>query len=91
MKGKTGKRYTEEQILRVLDQADKGSKIEEICREHKISQPTFYRWQKRYGGLSQGELAKVKGLETENARLKRLLAEKELAIDVMKEVLSKKW
>ena len=91
MKGKTGKRYSEEQIIRVLDQAEKCGKIEDVCREHGISVPTFHRWKKRYGGLSQNELAKVKSLESENARLKRLLAERDLEIDAIKEVLSKKW
>jgi putative transposase len=56
-----------------------------------ISAPTFHRWKKRYGGLSQTELTKIKGLESENARLKRLLAERDLEIDAIKEVLSKKW
>jgi len=51
MKNKTGKRYTEAQIISVLEQADKGQKIEDICREHGISAPTFHRWKKRYGGL----------------------------------------
>ena len=91
MKNKTGKRYTEAQIISVLEQADKGQKIEDICREHGISAPTFHRWKKRYGGLSQTELTKIKGLESENARLKRLLAERDLEIDAIKEVLSKKW
>jgi putative transposase len=91
MKGKTGKRYSEEQIIRVLAQVNNGGKIDAVCREHGISEPTFHRWKKRYDGLTQNELAKVKSLESENARLKRLLAERDLEIDTIKEVFSKKW
>ena len=91
MTQKTGKRYSEAQIIRVLEQVDKGQKVEDICREDGISAPTFHRWKKRYGGLSQTELTKIKGLESENARLKRLLAERDLEIDAIKDVLSKKW
>ena len=91
MTQKTGKRYSEAQIIRVLEQVDKGQKVEDICREHGISAPTFHRWKKRYGGLSQTELTKIKGLESENARLKRLLAERDLEIDAIKEKQKKKW
>lgn len=91
MKGKTGKRYTEEQIIRVLDQIEAGTPIEDVCREHGVVEATIYRWRKKYGGMSRSELSRVKKLEADNARLKKLLAERDLEIDAIKEVLSKKW
>jgi putative transposase len=90
MKGKTGTRYSEEQIIRILEQVNKGVKIDGVFREHGFSEPTFHRWKKRYGGLTQNELAKVKSF-SEKAPLKRRLGERALKIDTLKEVLSKKW
>ncbi|WP_291788812.1 transposase [Cecembia sp.] len=84
-------RFTESQILKVLKSQDEGKKVSEICREFGISEPTFYNWKSKYGGMTLSELHRVKELEEENARLKRIVAEQQLSIDVLKEVNSKKW
>jgi putative transposase len=86
------KRYSEEQIVKVLQEAERGDgTIGDVCRRHEISEPTFYRWRRVYGGMKQPEIKRLRELEQENARLKRLMAERDLEIDAMKEVLSKKW
>ena len=83
--------HTAEQIITILEQADKGDQtIGAICRTHSISENTFYRWRKIYGGLSVAEVQRLKDLEKENARLKRLLAERMLEVDALKELLGKK-
>ena len=83
--------FTDEQIVAILQQAEKGDKaITEVCRQHNIAENTFYRWRSRFGGLSTNEAARVRELEKENARLKRLLAERDLEVDIIKEILQKK-
>ena len=83
--------FTDTQIVAVLQQAEKGdSPISEVCRQHNVSQNTFYRWRTRFGGMSTNEAARVRDLEKENARLKRLLAERDLEVDIIKELLQKK-
>ena len=83
--------YTAEQIIKILDQAHKGEKtVAAICREHGIAEATFYRWRSTYGGMSIPEVHGLKELEKENARLKRLLAERMLENDLLKELLQKK-
>jgi putative transposase len=83
--------FSPEQILAILHQAEAGEKtITEICREHGVTQTTFYRWRKKYGGMSVPEAQRLTELEKENARLKRLLAERDLAIDALQEYLAKK-
>lgn len=84
-------KFTEAQILKVLKNQEEGKKVSEICREFGISEPTFYQWKSKYGGMTLSELKRIKELETENARLKRIVAEQQLSIDVLKEVNSKKW
>ena len=85
------KRFTEEQIIRVLREGQSGSKtVEQLCREHGVSQPTYYGWKRKYGSMSEPDVKRLREMEKENARLKRLLAERELALDVMKEFLEKK-
>lgn len=84
-------KFTEAQILKVLQTQEDGKKVSEICREFGISEPTFYNWKSKYGGMTLSELKRVKELEAENARLKRIVAEQQLSIDVLKEVNSKKW
>ena len=80
-----------EQIIKILEQAEKGEQtIAAVCREHGIAENTFYRWRKAYGGMSVNEVQRLKDLEKENARLKRLLAERLLEIDLLKEFLGKK-
>ncbi len=85
-----GKRHSPEQIIRKLRQAEaklaSGSTVSEVARELGISEATFHRWKNQYGGMSTSEAKRLKELESENARLKRLLAEKELDIDILKEV-----
>jgi putative transposase len=83
--------FTNEQIVSILRQAERGEKsIATLCQEHNIAETTFYRWRKRFGGLDTTEAARVRELEKENRRLKRLLAERDLEVDVLKEYLAKK-
>ena len=83
--------YSAEQILKILEQADKAEQtVATIYREHGIAEATFYRWRKAYGGLGVSEVQRLKELEKENGRLKRLLAERVLEIDLLKELLGKK-
>jgi putative transposase len=83
--------HTAEQIIKILELAEKGEQtIAAVCRQHGIAENTFYRWRKAYGGMSVNEVQRLKELEKENARLKRLLAERLLEIDLLKELLGKK-
>ena len=83
--------FTDEQIVAILQQAEKGGKtVAEVCRQHNVSENSFYRWRTRFGGMNSNEAARVRELEKENARLKRLLAERDLEVDIIKEILQKK-
>ena len=83
--------FTDEQIVAILQQAEKGEKtVAEVCRQHNVSEKSFYRWRTRFGGMNTSEAARVRELEKENARLKRLLAERDLEVDIIKEILQKK-
>ncbi len=83
--------FSQEQIVALLQQAEKGEQtIQAICREHGITQTTFYRWRRIYGGMNVSEASRLKELEKENSRLKRLLAERDLEIDALREYLAKK-
>jgi len=84
-------RFTEEQIIRILKEGEAGGKIEELCRRHSISKPTYYSWKSKYGGLEISELRRLKGLEAENSKLKRLLADAQLDNLALKDLVSKKW
>jgi putative transposase len=85
------KRFDAEQIVRILQEADRGeSTIGEVCQRHGVSESAFYRWRKNYGNMQVDDVAEYRRLKQENARLKRLVAERDLEIDAMKEVLSKK-
>ena len=85
-------RFTEEQVVRILSMGDKGDKtITEVCREHGISEPTFYNWRKRFRGMGVDEVREYRRLKQENARLKKLLANRDVEIDAMKEVMAKKF
>ena len=84
-------RYTEEQIVGILKEHEAGLGTEELCRRHGISQQTFYRWKAKYGGLDQGDARRLKALEDENRRLKRLVADLSLDNAALKDVLSKNW
>ncbi len=85
------KRFTEEQIIGILKQAQAGMKIVDLCRMHGISDVTFYNWRTKYGGMEVSDAKRLKELETENKRLKQLLAEAMLDNKVLKDVVSKKW
>ena len=82
-------RFTEEQIIALLSEQERGMKTAEVCRKHGISPNTFYKWKARYGGLEVSDARKLKSLETENARLKRLLADAMLDNVVLKDLLGK--
>jgi len=86
-----GKRYTEEQIIGLLKEHAAGSGIPELCRRAGICQNTFYRWKAKYGGMQVSEAKRLRELEAENAKLKRLLAEAMLDNAALKDVLSKNW
>ena len=83
-------RFSEAQILGILRQQDQGLTVAQICREHGISDPTFYAWKRQYAGMSVSELQRLKHLEDENRRLKQLVADLSLEIQVVKEVLRNK-
>jgi putative transposase len=86
-----GKRYTEEQIIGILKAHEAGAKVGDLTRKHGISEQSFYRWKSKYGGMEVNEAKRLRELEQENARLKKLLAEAELDKAMLKDVLSKKW
>jgi putative transposase len=83
-------RFTEEQIIGVLKEAEAGMKVADLCRKHGISDATFYSWRSRYGGMDVSEARRLRQLEEENQRLKRLVADQALNIQVLKDVLGKK-
>lgn len=84
-------KFSETQIVSILKQQDAGLKVADICREHGISQATFYKWRSKYGGMDAAMLKRVKELEQENARLKKMYADVQLEAHAMKEALAKKW
>jgi putative transposase len=83
-------RFTEEQIIAILAEQERGLKTAEVCRKHGISPATFYKWKAKYGGLDVSDARKLKSLETENARLKRLLADAMVDNSVLKDLLGKR-
>ena len=85
------KRYSEEQIIGAIKRHEAGAKASDLCRELGVSVGTFYNWRSKYGGLEVNEAKRREELESENGKLKRLLAEKLLEVEAMKDVLSKKW
>jgi putative transposase len=85
------RRFTEEQIIGILKQAQAGIKIVDLCRTHGISDATFYNWRTKYGGLEVSDAKRLKVLEDENKKLKQLLADSMLENKAIKDVLSKKW
>jgi putative transposase len=84
-------RFTETQIVSILKQADAGVPVKDVCRQAGISVASYYQWKSKYGGMEASDLKRVKELEAENTRLKRLLAESMLENEVTKEALRKKW
>jgi len=85
------KRFTEEQIIGFLREADAGVKVKDLCRRHGFSEASYYLWRSKFGGLDVSEAKRLKALEQENARLKKLLAESLLEQEVTREALRKKW
>jgi putative transposase len=84
-------KHTEEQIIAILKEQEAGAKTADVCRKHGISSATFYSWKAKYGGLSVSEAKRLRALESENARLKKLFADAMLDNAMLKDLLSKKW
>jgi putative transposase len=84
-------RFTEEQIIGILQEHEAGAKTADVCRKHGISSATFYKWKARYGGLDVSDAKRLKSLEDENAKLKKLLAEAMLDNAMLKDIAAKKW
>jgi putative transposase len=84
-------RFTEEQIIGILKEADAGMAVTELCRKHGMSNPTFYKWRAKYGGMDVPDARRLKQLEDENRRLKGLVADQALDIQMLKAVNAKKW
>ena len=84
-------KFSESQIVAILKQQEGGLKVADICREHGISTATFYKWRSKYGGMDASMLKRIKELEAENARIKKMYAESQMEISVIKEALTKKW
>jgi putative transposase len=85
------KRFSEEQIIGFLKEVDAGIPVKELCRKHGFSEASYYLWRSKFGGMSVPEAKRLKELESENARLKKLLAETMLESEIIKEALKKKW
>lgn len=84
-------RFTDEQIIGILKEQEAGAKVADLCRKHGISEATFYNWKAKYRGMEVSEAKRLKALEDENARLKKLLAEQMLDAAAFRELLAKKW
>ncbi len=84
-------RYTDSQILAILKQSESGVPTPELCREHGMSSATFYKWRSKFGGMDASTMKRLKELEAENKRLKKMHAEAKLGQDILKEAMAKKW
>jgi putative transposase len=84
-------RFTEEQIISILGEAQAGAKVGELCRRHGISDATYYLWKNKYSNMTVSEAKRLRALEAENSRLKRIVADQQLDIVALKDVISKKW
>ena len=83
--------YTDSQIINILKQAEAGAKVTDLCREHGMSDASFYKWRAKYGGMDASLMTRMKELEAENNRLKKMYADVQLQNDVIKEAMEKKW
>ena len=86
-----GKRFTDEQIIRILHEVEAGVSVADICRKHNCSEQSFYRWKSKFGGMAVSEAKRLRELERENAELKKMVAEQALDIRMLKDVNSRKW
>jgi len=86
-----GKKFSQSQIIKILKEHESGLEVTELIRKYSIARNTFYLWKSKYGGMETNQVHRLKELETENLKLKKLLAERCLEIDALKDVLSKKW
>ena len=84
-------RYTDSQIMAILKQAEAGTPVPELCREHGMSAASFYKWRAKYGGMDASLMARMKELEEENRRLKKMYAEERLKAEIIQEAMAKKW
>lgn len=84
-------KFSDSQILAILKQAEAGTPVPELCREHAMSSATFYKWRAKYGGMDASLMARLKELEDENRRLKKMYAEERLKAEIVQEALQKKW
>ena len=84
-------RFNDSQIIAILKQAEAGSPVPELCREHGISNATFYKWRSKFGGMNASLMARMKELEKENRRLKKMYVEERLKAEIVAEALTKKW
>ena len=84
-------RYTDSQIISILKQNESGASVADLCREHGMSQASFYKWRSKYGGMDASLMKRMKELETENTRLKRMYAEERLKCEIAREAIEKKW
>ncbi len=84
-------RFRDEQIILILKENEAGARVDDLCRRHGISTATFYAWRKKFGGMEASDARKLRDLETENARLKKIVAEQMLDMTAMKELLAKNW
>ena len=85
------KRFSEEQIIAVLKEAEAGAKVLDLCRKHGISDATFYNWKAKYAGMTVADLRRLKELEAENTKLKRIVADQALDNAALKDLLNRKW
>jgi len=84
-------KYSDAQIMSILKQAEGGVPVSELCREHGMSNASFYKWRSKFGGMDASLISRMKALEEENKRLKKMYAEKSMQTDLLKEALGKKW
>ncbi len=84
-------KFTDSQIMSILKQAESGTPVATLCREHGMSNATFYKWRAKYGGMDASLIARLKELEAENAKLKKMYAEERLKAEIIQEAMSKKW
>ncbi len=86
-----GKRFKEEQIIRILHEAERGLTVAEVCRQHNCSEQSFYRWKAKFGGMEVSEVKRLRELQRENSELKKIVAEQTLDIRMLKDVNRRKW